>query len=166
MCFTRQKMRVYYKICPFPANYEICNVLYFRPWIMNWPTSLVGREGGSWGQKTSCFSTFQCLLFQNLNRKSMFAALHSDSNSLKTGLLYLTVQPYCKKGRSEIVKDGIINLILRNYLADRYRSFTLNKDCLVGGLLCHKTMAMSTWLDTQNLKFIKRRRRFSKNPDF
>jgi hypothetical protein len=50
----------------------------------------------------------------------MFSVLHSDINSLKSGLLHLTVQPYCKKCRSAKVKDGIINLILRNYLIDRY----------------------------------------------
>jgi hypothetical protein len=37
--------------------------------------------------------------------------------------LCLTGQPYCKKGRSAKVKDGIINLILRNYLIDRYRGW-------------------------------------------
>ncbi len=50
----------------------------------------------------------------------MFAVLHSDINSLKPGLLHLTGQPYCKKSRSAKVKDGIINLFLRNYLVDRY----------------------------------------------
>jgi hypothetical protein len=50
----------------------------------------------------------------------MFAALHSDVNSLKSGLLHLSGQPYYKKGRSASVKDVIINLILRNYLVDRY----------------------------------------------
>jgi hypothetical protein len=48
----------------------------------------------------------------------MFAALHSDINSLKSGLLQLTGQPYCKNCGSAEVKDGIINLILRNYLVD------------------------------------------------
>ncbi len=50
----------------------------------------------------------------------MFAVLHSDINSLKSGLLHLTGQPYRKKSRSAKVKDGIINFILRNYLVDRY----------------------------------------------
>ena len=50
----------------------------------------------------------------------MFAVLHSDINSPKSGLLHLTSQPNCKKNRSAKVKDGIINLILRNYLVDRY----------------------------------------------
>jgi hypothetical protein len=50
----------------------------------------------------------------------MFAVLHSDINSLKSGLLYLTGQPYYKKSRSAKVKDVVINLFLRNYLVDRY----------------------------------------------
>jgi hypothetical protein len=50
----------------------------------------------------------------------MFVVVHSDRNSLKFGLLHLTGQPYCKKSRSAKVKDGIINLILRNYLTVRY----------------------------------------------
>jgi hypothetical protein len=50
----------------------------------------------------------------------MNALLHSDINSPKPGLLYLTGQPCCKKGSSAKVKDGIINLTLRNYLDDRY----------------------------------------------
>ncbi len=66
------------------------------------------------------FSSFYCLLFPFHKRKSMFAVLHSDINSLKPGLLHLTAQPYFKKSRSAKVKDGIINLFLRNYLADRY----------------------------------------------
>jgi len=49
----------------------------------------------------------------------MFAALHSDLNSHKSGLLHLTGQPYCKKCRSAKVKGGIINLFLRNYLVGR-----------------------------------------------
>ncbi len=67
------------------------------------------------------FSSFYCLLFQFNNRKSMFPVPHSDINSCKSGLLHLTDQPYCKKGRSAKVKDGIINLILRNYLIDRFK---------------------------------------------
>jgi hypothetical protein len=39
----------------------------------------------------------------------MFAALHSDINSLKSGLLHLTDQPNSQKGRSAKVKDGIIS---------------------------------------------------------
>jgi hypothetical protein len=57
---------------------------------------------------TLVLSSLYCLLFQLLNRKSMFAVLHSDINSLKSGLLHLTSQPYCKKGISAKVKDGII----------------------------------------------------------
>ncbi len=59
-------------------------------------------------------------LFQLLNRKSMFAILHSNMKYLKSGLLHLTGRPYCKKSRSAKVKVGIINLILRNYLVDLY----------------------------------------------
>jgi hypothetical protein len=44
---------------------------------------------------------------------------------LKSSLLYLTGQPYHKKSRSAKVKDGIINLILRNYLVDRYIKYSL-----------------------------------------
>ncbi len=51
----------------------------------------------------------------------MFAALHSDINSLKLGLLLFTGHPYCINCRSAKVKDGIINFILRNYLIDRHR---------------------------------------------
>jgi hypothetical protein len=58
------------------------------------------------------FNSFFCLLFPFHNRKSMLAVLHSDINSLNSGLLHLTGQPYCKKSRSAKVKDGIINLIL------------------------------------------------------
>jgi len=72
------------------------------------------------------FSSFYCLLFPFHGRKSMFAVLHSDINSLKSGLLHLTSQPYCKKSRSAKVKDGIINLILGNYLMDRY---SCKNDC-------------------------------------
>jgi hypothetical protein len=39
----------------------------------------------------------------------MFAVLHSDSISLKSGFLPLTSQPYFKKCRSAKVKDGIRN---------------------------------------------------------
>ncbi len=53
----------------------------------------------------------------------MFAVLHLDINSLKSGLLHLTGPPYCKKSRSAKVKDGIINSILRNYLVDRNNKF-------------------------------------------
>jgi hypothetical protein len=50
----------------------------------------------------------------------MFAVMHSDIKSFKSGLLLLTGQPYCKRVDSVKVKDGIINLILRNYLVDQY----------------------------------------------
>ncbi len=57
----------------------------------------------------------------------MFAVLHPDINSLKSGLLHFTGQPYCKNCRSAKVKDGIIKLILRNYLIDRYNLSVLFK---------------------------------------
>ena len=53
----------------------------------------------------------------------MFAALHSDINSLKSGLIHFTGHPYCKKSRSAKVKDGIINLILMNYVIVRYNKY-------------------------------------------
>jgi hypothetical protein len=58
----------------------------------------------------------------SLNQVFILFFLRGDVsfNSLKSGLLHLTGQPYCKKGRSAKVKDGIRNLILRNYLLDRY----------------------------------------------
>jgi len=59
---------------------------------------------------------FVHLLFQFYDRKSMFAVLPSDINSLKSCLLHLTSQPNGKKCKSTKVKDGIINLILRNIL--------------------------------------------------
>jgi hypothetical protein len=61
-----------------------------------------------------------CLLFPFYMRKTMFAILHSDINYPKSGLLHLTNQPYCKKSRTAKVKDGITNLILKNYLLDQY----------------------------------------------
>ena len=67
------------------------------------------------------FSSFYCLLFPSHERKSMFAVLHSDINSIKSGLVHLTGQPFCKKSRSAKVKDWIINLFLWNYLVDRYK---------------------------------------------
>ncbi len=62
----------------------------------------------------------------------MFAVLDSDINSLKSGLLHFMGQPYCKKSRSAKVKDGIINLMLRNYLVDRY-TLKLNLMKLIKG---------------------------------
>ncbi len=60
----------------------------------------------------------------------MFAVLHSDINPHKSGLFYLTDQPYCKKSKSAKVKDGIINLFLRNYLIGRYNTH-LNKSAII-----------------------------------
>jgi hypothetical protein len=39
----------------------------------------------------------------------MFAVLHLDVNSPKSGLLHLTGQLYGKNGSSAKVKDGIMN---------------------------------------------------------
>jgi hypothetical protein len=72
------------------------------------------------------FSSLYCLLFQP-------AVLHSDINSIKSGLLHLTGQLYCKKGRSAKVKVGIINLILWNYLVDQFTfhsHFKLISQCI------------------------------------
>jgi hypothetical protein len=62
------------------------------------------------------FNSKYCLLLQNLNRKSLFAALHLDINSPKSGLLYLTGQ---LKSRTAKVKDGT-NSIVGNYLIVQY----------------------------------------------
>ncbi len=58
----------------------------------------------------------------------MFEVLHSDINSHKSSILHLTGQPYWKKSRSAKVKDGIINLFLRNNLIDPQmrHSFSFN----------------------------------------
>ncbi len=76
------------------------------------------EEENTWG-----FSSLYCVLFQLLKWKSKFVVLHSDIKSLKTGLLHFTSKPYCKKVDHAIVKDGIINLILRNYLIDGYNRY-------------------------------------------
>jgi hypothetical protein len=55
----------------------------------------------------------------------MFAVLHSDINSHKSGFIHLTGQPYYKKCRSAKVKDGIKNLYLTNNLIDRYISLDI-----------------------------------------
>jgi hypothetical protein len=52
----------------------------------------------------------------------MFEVLQLDINSLKSGLLHLAIELYCKKGRSAKVKDGIRNKCLRNYLVDRCKA--------------------------------------------
>ncbi len=70
-------------------------------------THLLSKEVGHEEEKQFGFSSFWCLLFPIHKRKSMFAVLHSYINSLKSGLLHLTGQPYCKKSRSVKVKDGI-----------------------------------------------------------
>ncbi len=55
------------------------------------------------------FNSLYCSLFQLLNRKSMFAATHSDINSLKSVLFHLTGQANDQKCRSAKVKFGIIS---------------------------------------------------------
>jgi len=66
------------------------------------------------------------MLSQLLNTKSMFAALHSDINSFKSGLLHLTGQPSSQKDRGAKVKDGIISetKFLGTISVDRYLSAT------------------------------------------
>ncbi len=61
---------------------------------------------------------FYCLLFPFHKRKSMFAVLPSDINTLKSGLLHFTGHSNCKKSRSAKGKDGIISIMGRNYLVD------------------------------------------------
>ncbi len=87
-------------------------------------------------KKQFVFGSLYCLLFQNLNRKPMFAVLRSDIKSLKSGLLNLTGWPYCKKGRSARVKDGIINLILRNYLVECYSGVRRKHVICVSAYVC------------------------------
>ncbi len=67
------------------------------------------NEVGLEDRKHFGFSSFNCLLFPFHKRESMFAVLHSDIRSVKSGLVHLTGQPYCKKSRCTKVKDGIIN---------------------------------------------------------
>jgi hypothetical protein len=52
-------------------------------------------------------NNFLILYLINFQRKSMFATLQSDINSLKPVLLHLTGQGNFQKGRAK-VKDGII----------------------------------------------------------
>jgi hypothetical protein len=72
----------------------------------------------------------------------MFAVLHSDINFLKSGLLHFMSQPYYKKSRLAKVKDGIINLILRNFLVDRY-TLKLNLMKLIKGRKSFVTLTPS-----------------------
>jgi hypothetical protein len=60
-------------------------------------------------RKQIVFNTSYCLLLQVLNRKSMFAALHSDINSFKSGLIHLSGQTNFGKARAAQVKDIIIS---------------------------------------------------------
>jgi hypothetical protein len=55
----------------------------------------------------------------------MFAELHSDINSHKSGFLHLTGQPYCKKSRSAKVKDGIRTYFLGTILLIDERSLPI-----------------------------------------
>ncbi len=48
-------------------------------------------------------------MFQLLNRKSMFAVLHSDINSPKSVLLHLSGKLNYRKARSAKVKEEIIS---------------------------------------------------------
>jgi hypothetical protein len=50
------------------------------------PPPKEAKEGHE-GRKTNGFSLLYCLLYQCHNRKSMFAVLHSDINSLKSGII-------------------------------------------------------------------------------
>ncbi len=61
-------------------------------------------------------------MFQLLMRKSMFAILHSDINSVKSGLFHPTSQPNSQKGRGAKVKDGIMSgtKFLGTISVDRY----------------------------------------------
>ncbi len=97
-------------------------------------------------KRNTDFSSFYRLLFPFHKRKLMFAVLHSDINSLKSGLLHLTGQPYCKKSRSEKVKDGIINLFLWKSVIDRYRSALIDKVNLKRPLHCINKAPCSEYL--------------------
>jgi hypothetical protein len=97
------------------------------------------------------FRSFYCLLFLFHKRKSMFAVLHSDINSEKSGLLYLASQPYCKKSRSAKVKDRIINLFLRNYLIGRYKSKNIEQHTFENVNCCQKAK-FTFYLETSGAK--------------
>ncbi len=57
-------------------------------YILPLNTSIVGKVVGSGREKHSVFSSFYCLLLQNLDNKFVFAVLHSDFNCLKYRLLH------------------------------------------------------------------------------
>jgi len=95
-------------------------------------------------------------LFPFHKRKSMFAELHSDIKSPKSGPLHLTGQPYCKKSRSAKVRDGIINLFLRNNLIDRW----YNNDIIVN---THPLERPSWWTRERRVRWIDERRNFWKS---
>ncbi len=48
------------------------------------------------------FNSLNCLSFKLLNRKSMFAAPHSNINSLKSGLFLLTGKSIFKRAEIEL----------------------------------------------------------------
>ncbi len=64
---------------------------YYKMATRDAPPKLL-KEVGREDRKQFVFSSFYCLLFQNLNRKLIFAVLHSDINSPKSGLLHFTGQ--------------------------------------------------------------------------
>ncbi len=73
----------------------------------------------------------------------MFAVLHSDINSNKSVLCHSTNQPFFIKGRLVRVKDGIINLIIKNYLIDQYRDY-LKKE-----IICFLQTKLKTEMKTE-----------------
>jgi hypothetical protein len=68
--------------------------------------------------------------------------MHSDIISRKSVLFQFTGQPYCKDCQLAKVKYGIINLILRNYLVDRYMAVTVPKS---------SALALAPWIARQHV---------------
>jgi hypothetical protein len=72
-------------------------------------------------------------------RKSMFAVLLSNINSLISGLLHLTSQPNSLKGNSGKVKYGIFSetKFLGTILVDRYTASEIGRvnDALLAGIV-------------------------------
>ncbi len=95
------------------------NIWYY----VNWPTSLLGKRGGSWRRKQFDLVHFIVSISQ---QKINVCSTAFRYQLFKSGFLHLTGQPYCKKSRSAKVKDGITNLILWNYLIDRYTMFKIS----------------------------------------
>ncbi len=75
------------------------------------------------GHEDKIVFTLYCLLHPLLDKKSMFVALHSNINALKSGLFRLMSQPSSQKGRAAKVKDGIISesKFLGSISVDRYK---------------------------------------------